>query len=113
VNESLIDPAGAGDPAMCKPEALLDVAGKLSRELLPALRAAPFRVPDLSDGAAGSWDIAQGYAGTARAARVATVDSLRFVAEQVQRVIDDLAGTAATARDADQRAAGAAPRPAG
>jgi hypothetical protein len=41
---------------------------------------------------------------------VATGDSLQFVMEQVQRIVDDLAATANTVRDADQRAAGAVPR---
>jgi hypothetical protein len=110
VNEPLIDPATAGDAAVCNPEALLDVAGKLTRDLLPQLEAARFQVPDLSPGAAGTWDIAQGYAETVGRARLATGDSLQFVLEQVQRVIDDLAATANTVRDADQRAAGTVPR---
>ncbi|MEV4564426.1 hypothetical protein AB0K12_11725 [Nonomuraea sp. NPDC049419] len=110
MNEPLIDPAAAGDQVTCRPDALLDVAGKLQRELLPRLEAARFQVPDLTPGAAGTWDVAQGYAGTVRSAREATGESLRFVLEQVQRVIGDLADTAATVRDADQRAAGVAGR---
>ncbi|MBF8193183.1 hypothetical protein ITP53_47450 [Nonomuraea sp. K274] len=109
-DEPLIDPATAGDKAVCRPDTLLDVAGKLTKDLLPRLEAARYQVPDLSPGAAGDWDIAQGYGDTVRRARLATVDSLEFVLAQVQRVIDDLAGTAGTVRDADQRAAGAAPR---
>ncbi|NUO96383.1 MAG: hypothetical protein HOW71_00870 [Nonomuraea sp.] len=110
MNEPLIDPAAAGAQAMCRPEALLDVAGKLTRELLPRLEQARFQVPDLPPGAAGTWDIAAGYAGTAQRARIATEESLQFVVEQVKRVIDDLAATAGTVRDADQRASGVAPR---
>ncbi|MEV4017834.1 hypothetical protein AB0J35_45820 [Nonomuraea angiospora] len=110
MDQPLIDPATAGDTAMCKPEALLDVAGKLGDSLLPRLRAAVYQVPDLSPAAPGSWDIAQGYGETVRRARVATGDSLQFVMEQVQRIVDDLAATANTVRDADQRAAGAVPR---
>ncbi|MFG1696179.1 hypothetical protein [Nonomuraea sp. NPDC049309] len=110
MNEPLIDPDAAGDRTACRPDALLDVAGRLQRELLPRLEAARFQVPDLSQGAAGTWDIAQGYADTVRRAREATGDSLQFVLEQVQRVIGDLADTAATVRDADQRAAGVAGR---
>ncbi|TDB93741.1 hypothetical protein E1267_43255 [Nonomuraea longispora] len=109
MDEPLIDPASAGDVAKCEPQALLDVAGKLTRELLPQLEAARYQVPDLSPAAAGDWDIAQGYAGTVVRARLATCDSLAFVMEQVQRVVDDLAATAGTVLDADQRA-GAAPR---
>lgn len=41
---------------------------------------------------------------------MATGDSLQFVMEQVQRIVDDLAATANTVRDADQRAAGTVPR---
>ncbi|MEO3804974.1 hypothetical protein [Nonomuraea sp. B1E8] len=108
MDEPLIDPATAGDTVRCEPEVLLDVAGKLTRELLPRLEAARYQVPDLSPAAAGDWDIAQGYAGTVVRARVATCDSLGFVMEQVQRVVDDLAATAGTVLDADQRA-GAAP----
>ncbi|TDE49725.1 hypothetical protein E1295_20125 [Nonomuraea mesophila] len=107
MDEPLIDPATAGDVVKCEPEALLDVAGKLTRELLPRLEAARYQVPDLSPAAPGDWDIAQGYAGTVVRARMATCDSLDFVLEQVQRVIDDLAATAGTMRDADQRAAAA------
>jgi hypothetical protein len=110
VNEPLIDPATAGDKAMCRPEALLDVAGKLTKELLPQLGQVKYDVRDLPSGAAGTWDIAKGYEGTVRRAREATADSLEFVMEQVQRVVDDLVGTATTVRDADQRAAGVAPR---
>jgi hypothetical protein len=110
VNEPLIDPATAGDQAMCKPEALLGEAGKLTSELLPELEAVKARLLDLSPAAPGSWDIAKGYGDTVHRARVATGESLQFVLEQVQRVIDDLAATANTVRDADQRAADAAPR---
>ncbi|MEV0380473.1 hypothetical protein [Nonomuraea sp. NPDC050643] len=110
MNEPIIDPATAGDQAMCKPEALIDVAGRLSKDLLPRLDAARFKVPDLPPGAAGDWDIAAGYSDTVRRAREATGDSLQFVLEQVQRVIDDLVATADTVRGADERAAGAVPR---
>lgn len=110
MNEPLIDPASAGDQAMCKPEALLDAAGRLTTDLLPQLEALRFQLLDLPPGAAGTWDIAQGYAETVGRARQATGDSVQFVVEQIQRVIDDLAATANTVRDADQRAAGVVPR---
>ncbi|MEU6715411.1 hypothetical protein ABZ897_28435 [Nonomuraea sp. NPDC046802] len=109
MNEPLIDPAAAGEKVMCRPEALLDVAAKLERDLASRLEAAKYNMPDLS-GAPGSWDIAQGYAQTVSRARLATEDSLEFVLAQVQRVITDLRDTANAVRDADQRATGAAPR---
>ncbi|NJP95789.1 hypothetical protein HCN51_41240 [Nonomuraea sp. FMUSA5-5] len=104
MNEPLIDPDAAEDQARCRPEALHDVAGKLSRDLLPQLEALRYQVTDLPQGAAGTWDIAQGYADTVGRARQATGESVGFVAEQVQRVIDDLVATADTVRDADRRA---------
>jgi hypothetical protein len=113
VNEPLIDPASAGDQAMCRPDALLDAAGRLSTDLLPHLEALRFQVLDLPPGTAGTWDVAQGYTETVGRARQATGDSVQFVVEQVQRIIDDLAATANTVRDADQRAAGVVPRTSG
>lgn len=109
MDEPLIDPATAGDTVRCRPEALLDVAGKLNREVLPRLEAARFQMPDLPPAAPGTWDIAQGYVGTVLRARLSICDTLGFVMEQVQRIVDDLAATAGTVLDADQRA-GAAPR---
>jgi hypothetical protein len=103
--EPLIDPGKAGDKAMCRPEVLLDVAGSLAKDLLPRLEQGRWTPSDLMPGAAGSWDVAQAYENTVRRARVATGDSLQFVMEQVKRVIDDLAATASTVRDADQEAA--------
>ncbi|SEF80242.1 hypothetical protein SAMN05444920_101704 [Nonomuraea solani] len=110
MDEPLIDPATAGDKTMCKPEALRDVAGKLSKDLLPGLTAIRDQTYRLPDGAAGDWDVALGYTGTVSRAHEATRDSLRLVLDQVQRVIDDLVATADTVREADERAAGAAPR---
>ncbi|MFC4006058.1 hypothetical protein ACFOY2_02410 [Nonomuraea purpurea] len=109
MNEPLIDPAAAGEKMMCRPEVLLDVAATLEEDLESRLEAARYNMPDLW-GAPGSWDIAQEYAHTVSRARLATEDSLEFVLAQVQRVIADLRGTANAVRDADQRAAGAAPR---
>jgi hypothetical protein len=106
VNEPHIDPA----TALCDPEVLLAEAGKLTSGLLPQLQAAKAALLDLSAAAPGSWDIARGYGDTVHRARVATGESLQFVLEQVQRVIDDLAATAHAVQDADQRAADAAPR---
>ncbi|MEU7739219.1 hypothetical protein [Nonomuraea sp. NPDC049158] len=102
--ELVIDPATAGDQAMCRPDALLDVAGAMSRDLLPRLESAGHRVPDLSFTAVGDWDVARGYAETMQRARVATVDTMGFVTELVSRVVEDLVATANTVRDADQRA---------
>ncbi|MEV0348428.1 hypothetical protein AB0H88_21860 [Nonomuraea sp. NPDC050680] len=102
--ELVIDPAAAGDQAMCRPDALLDVAGAMSRDLLPRLESAGHRVPDLSFTAVGDWDVARGYAETMQRARIATVDTMGFVTELVSRVVEDLVATANTVRDADQRA---------
>ncbi|MGW3344379.1 hypothetical protein ACWDA3_13785 [Nonomuraea rubra] len=110
MNEPLIDPATAGDQTRCRPEALHDVASRLSTDLLPQLEGLQHRMADLPHGAAGTWDLALQYADTVGRAGQATGESVRFVVEQVQRVIDDLVATANTVRDADQRAAGGAPR---
>ncbi|MER6942884.1 hypothetical protein ABT294_02560 [Nonomuraea sp. NPDC000554] len=106
----LIDPAQAADQAVCRPDALLDVAAKMSKDLLPRLRSAPDGLLDLPLTAAGDWDVARGYGETVQRARLATDDALRFVAEQVQRIVDDLVATADAARDADQQASDAARR---
>lgn len=108
--ELIIDPAAAGDQAMCRPDALLDIAGAMSRDLLPRLESAGHTVPDLSFTAVGDWDVARGYAETMQRARMATVDTMEFVTELVRRVVDDLVATANTARDGDQRAGDAARR---
>ncbi|HUR06206.1 MAG TPA: hypothetical protein VM347_26905 [Nonomuraea sp.] len=108
--ELVIDPATAGDQAMCRPDALLDIAAAMSSDLLPRLESAGHTVPDLSVTAVGDWDVARGYAETMRRARMATVDTMEFVTELVRRVVDDLVATADTARDADQRASEAARR---
>ena len=108
--ELIIDPAAAGDQAMCRPDALLDIAGAMSRDLLPRLESAGHTVPDLSFTAVGDWDVARGYAETMQRARMATADTMEFVTELVRRVVDDLVATANTARDGDQRASEAARR---
>jgi hypothetical protein len=98
------------DQAVCRPEVLLDVAGAISKDLLPLLESAGHAVPDLSPQAAGEWDVAQGYAVTIQRARMATVDTMEFVADQVRRMVEDLVATANTVRDGDERAADAARR---
>jgi hypothetical protein len=74
----------------------------MSGDLLARLDAARPAVPDLS--AAGGWDVARGYAETVQRARMATEDTMQFVADQVRRVVDDLVATANTVRDGDERA---------
>ena len=106
--EGTIDPAAAGDQATCRPDALLDIASAMSGDLLTRLDAARLAVPDLPVSAAGGWDVARGYAETAQRARMATEDAMRFVADQVRRVVDDLVATANTVRDGDERASDAA-----
>jgi hypothetical protein len=108
--ERTIDPAAAGDQATCRPDVLLDIAATMSGDLLSRLDAARLAVPDLPVPAAGGWDVARGYAETVRRARTATEDTMRFVADQVRRVVDDLVATANTVRDGDERAGDTARR---
>ncbi|WP_219470220.1 hypothetical protein [Nonomuraea rhizosphaerae] len=106
----LIDPKAAGDQAVCRPDVLRDVAGAMSRDLLPQLESAPHKVHDLPTQAVGDWDVARGYADTAHRAFLATTETMGFVAEQVRRIIDDLVATANTVQDGDARAADTARR---
>ncbi|GAA2696997.1 hypothetical protein [Nonomuraea recticatena] len=103
-SEYLIDPAQAGDVARCRPDALLEVAGKIAQDVLPLLESAGRKIPDLSVAAVGHWDVARAYVETATNARVATVDAMNLVVKQVKRFIDDLCATANSAKDADHQA---------